>query len=181
MVNVTHDRDDRRSVFKQIYRLLDRCFWLLDDHLDLVDPLVLVAFFTLEGETVDFTNFCGDVWLKRLVRCWENSDLDQVRHDVERLQPETGGQIWNQDWGLDDDEFRIVGNFFFWNFDNGFRKDHRLWNRGGGDFGSFDRRVFLIEDLGNGADHRLAGAGGLADLRLLVLCEEIEGICLFLV
>ena len=108
MVDVTHDRDDRWTKLEQIDGFFGDDFRLLDDDDLLVDTLFLVAFFTLENEAVDFANFCCDVRLKGLIGSWEDADFDQVRHDVERLEPETGGQIWNQDRGFDDDEFGII-------------------------------------------------------------------------
>ena len=171
VIDVTHDRDDRRAVFQQIDRLRDGRFRLLDDDLDLVDALVLVALLALEDEAVDFTDLRGDFRLQRLVGSGEDADLDQVRHDVERLQPETGGQRGNQDRRLDDDQLGIVRRNFL-----SFHRRHDRCDRLGND--DFRRRIgrglFLVEDLGNGADDRLAGAGGLADFGFLVIREEIE-------
>jgi hypothetical protein len=113
VVDVAHDGDDGRAVLEQVFGFLGGKFRLLDDFLDLVEAFVLVALFALEGEAVHFADFGGDVRFERLVGGGEDADLDQVRHDVERLEAEAGGQFGDQDRRLDDDQFGIRGGFVF--------------------------------------------------------------------
>ena len=60
MIDVSHDRDDRRTVFEKIDRFLDDDFRFFDDFLDLMEAFVLIAFFAFENEAVDFANFGCD-------------------------------------------------------------------------------------------------------------------------
>ena len=184
VVHVAHDRDDGRAVLEQVLGFLDGGFRFLDDFLDLVEALVLVAFFAFEGEAVDFADFGGDFRFERLVGSREDADLDQVRHDVERLESEAGGKFGNQDRRLDDDEFRIVGNLVI---GGGWRRrlrcgrsDHRRRSFGFGDLRHRGRSSWS-RSLGNRAEHSLAGAGGLADLGFFLVGEEIESLRFWLV
>jgi len=184
VIDVSHDRDDRRAVLEQIHRFLGDDFRFLDDFDFLVEAFVLVAFFAFENESVDLTDSRGDFRFQRLIGCRKDTDLDQVRHDIERLQPKTGGQIGNQDWGLDDDQLRIIGNLFLdLGFDNDLRGGgHDRGERRGSDFRGLERGlIFFVEQLGNGSNDRFAGPRGLANLRLLVFGKKIERVGLLLI
>lgn len=53
LIDVTHDRDDRRAIHVKVNGLYDHDFRLLDDFDFLVESLVLVTLFTVKGEPVD--------------------------------------------------------------------------------------------------------------------------------
>ncbi len=159
---------------KLILRLLFGNVGFFDDFLDLVETLLLVAFFTLEGESVNFANLSGDFRLKRLVRSGKDAKLDEIRHHVERLETQAGGKIRDENRRLDDDELGIVGflrrilcGCFRGSGNRRFLSDHHV-----------RILVLLFENLGNAANHLLAGRGFLTRLRLLLLGKKIEGVCL---
>ena len=88
MVDMAHDRDDGRAWLELVFRFRGGGFGFGDDFLDLVKTFFLVAFFAFEGEAVDVANFRCNFRFDRLVGSGENAELDQVGHDVERLQAE---------------------------------------------------------------------------------------------
>ena len=149
VIDVAHDGDDGRAVFEQVFGFLGGGFRFGDDFLDFVESLFLVAFFAFEGEAVDVADFGGDIRFERLVGSGEDADFDQIRHDMERLEPEAGGQFGDQDRRFDDDEFRVVGNFlgFIVRSGGGGRDGggHRWWR--GLDHG----RILAFEEFGDGA------------------------------
>jgi hypothetical protein len=176
VVHVSHDGDDGRAVLEQVLRLFDGGFGFLDDFLDLVETLFLVALFTLEGETVEFADFRGDVGFQRLVRRREDAEFDEIGGDVEGLETHAARQIRNHDRGLDDDQFGIVRSKFLGLGLGGSAGGHGF-RSGNFRLGSSGRRLF-IQNLGNGTDDRIWSHLGFADLGFLLLGEQIEGLAL---
>ncbi len=181
VVHVAHDGDDGRAVLEEVFGFLDGGFRLLDDFLDFVEPFVLVAFFAFEGEAVDFTDFGGDFRFERLVGRGEDADFDQVRHDIERLEPEAGRQFGDEDRRLDDDQFRVVGDFVRGRSRLGRRRVAAGGARGRGlgaltMAGSSRSRILEI-----GAETCFAADAGFADFGFFFFGEEVEGLALGLV
>ena len=84
MINMAHESDDRSAVSKLFFGLFDLWFWLLKNFFLLVNPPTFCSLFTLKNKPMSFADFFSNLRLDSLSRSYEDLQLDEIRHDLER-------------------------------------------------------------------------------------------------
>ena len=185
MVDVTHDRNDRRARLKQLFGLLDRGLGLNDHFLNLVDACAFFTFFTFKAEAMFFTNLRGNLRLNRLIGRNENFQVDQILHQQKGLEAHAIGEFCDDDRRLDADELVVftagdrLGICGDWCWRGSYSCD--VWQDGGNVGQGRKRRqckirVFFVENFGNGRNDGLARAFCLANSASLLFAAIAENI-----
>ena len=103
MINVSHERDDRRPEFKLLRRLILFRLGLLNNLLHLVDTAPLLPLLSFKDESVLLTDFFCNLGLNCLIGRHENLQGNEILHDLKRLQPHHLRQHTDNDGRLDAD------------------------------------------------------------------------------
>ena len=175
VIDVAHERDDRRAQFEFVFFLRDfRLLGLLGFLDDGVELLGLVPFFFFKNEAVLGADFPRHVRLDRLVDRRENVQLHQIADELERLHIQRRREIADDDRRLDVDDFfvafslAIAGGIFARRWGGGLcrrfggRRDRRRSGLGADEFGNARER---------GERTVLQCARSLADLLRFVVDE----------
>jgi hypothetical protein len=102
MIHVAHDGHDRRARLEVFQLVVNVEF---DFFLDRVDnAFALRPLFNFKLEAVFCAKLLGDFFVNRLIDGGENTELDQIADDDERLLLELLGKLADDDRRLDDDD-----------------------------------------------------------------------------